>query len=106
MRNWILIGVAVVVGVGVAAWAASRFLTRPEPIIAYSLQDRRMTFAVLPFKAPADDSEVAKVASTMTEVRMFRYMKKPPLSMNSASACIRNALLSAVPLPRDTTVET
>ena len=67
MRNWILIGVAVVVGVGVAAWAASRFLTRPEPIIAYSLQDRRMTFAVLPFKAPADDSEGAKVARTMTE---------------------------------------
>ena len=77
MRIWILIGVVAAVGVGVAAWAAVHFLTRPEPMIPYSLQDRRMTFAVLPFKAPADDSEGAQVARTMTEAAMAAEESRP-----------------------------
>ena len=48
MRAWVLLGVVVAVAVGVGAWTASHYLMRPEPMIAYSLKDRRMTFAVLP----------------------------------------------------------
>jgi len=67
MRAWVLLGVVVAVAVGVGAWTASHYLMRPEPMIAYSLKDRRMTFAVLPFKASAEDSEGAQVARTITD---------------------------------------
>jgi adenylate cyclase len=70
-RRWrpvhALAAVAVALGVGLGAWAAYRVLLQPAVVAPYSAQDRRMTFAVLPFQAPADDQEGAKVATAMTE---------------------------------------
>jgi class 3 adenylate cyclase/tetratricopeptide (TPR) repeat protein len=40
---------------------------QPAKIAPYSAQDRRMTFAVLPFSAPAGDEGAAKVAAATTE---------------------------------------
>jgi class 3 adenylate cyclase/tetratricopeptide (TPR) repeat protein len=40
---------------------------QPTKIVPYSAQDRRMTFAVLPFSAPAGDEMGAKVAAATTE---------------------------------------
>jgi tetratricopeptide (TPR) repeat protein/TolB-like protein len=58
--------VAVVGAVGVVAWTVNRVL-HPAVVAPYSIQDRRMTFAVLPFQAPADDKSAAQVAVAMTE---------------------------------------
>jgi adenylate cyclase len=62
-----LVAVALVVGVGLGAWVAYRAFLQPAVVVPYSAQDRRMTFAVLPFQPPADDQEGAKVAAAMTE---------------------------------------
>jgi len=70
-RRWrpahALLAVAVVLGVGLGAWTAYRTFLQPAVVVPYSAQDRRMTFAVLPFQAPAEDKEGAKVAAAMTE---------------------------------------
>ena len=70
-RRWrpahALVAAAVVLGVGLGAWTAYRAFLQPVAVAPYSTQDRRMTFAVLPFQAPADDKEGEKVAVAMTE---------------------------------------
>lgn len=66
---WILLIAVVAVGLGVAAWTVKRTLLRPAVVAPYSIQDRRMTFAVLPFQAP-DDKEATQVAAAMTEAVM------------------------------------
>ncbi len=71
VRRWrpvhALVAVAVVLAVGLGAWTAYRAFLQPAVVAPYSAQDRRMTFAVLPFQAPAEDKEGAKVAAAMTE---------------------------------------
>ncbi len=62
-----LLAVALAFGVGLGAWTAYRAFVKPAVVAPYSAQDRRMTFAVLPFQAPAGDMEGAKVATAMTE---------------------------------------
>jgi class 3 adenylate cyclase/TolB-like protein/tetratricopeptide (TPR) repeat protein len=70
-RGWrpvhALVAAAVLVGVGIGGWTAYRAFLQPSVVAPYSAQDRRMTFAVLPFQAPADDKEGARVATAMTE---------------------------------------
>jgi len=61
-----LVAVAVVLAVGLGAWTAYRAFLQPAVVAPYSAQDRRMTFAVLPFEAPVDDKEGAQVATAMT----------------------------------------
>jgi adenylate cyclase len=62
-----LVAVVGVLGVGLGAWTAYRTLLQPAVVAPYSAQDRRMTFAVLPFQAPAGDREAAEVATAMSE---------------------------------------
>jgi adenylate cyclase len=55
-------------GVAVAALIAFFVVwQQPAKIAPYSAQDRRMTFAVLPFSAPPGDETAAKVAAATTE---------------------------------------
>jgi len=54
--------VALVAGIG-----GLRYFSRPASFAPYSLEDRRMTFAVLPFHAPADDDRGARVAKASME---------------------------------------
>jgi adenylate cyclase len=64
----VLLGIAALVAIGAAAWTAHRaFLGAPATIAPYSAQDRRMTFAVLPFQAPANDTAGAQVAAALTD---------------------------------------
>ena len=58
---------AALVGVAGAALLAFFVWNHPAKIAPYSAQDRRMTFAVLPFTAPAGDEGAAKVAAATTE---------------------------------------
>ena len=62
-----LLAGAVVLGLALAAWTVNRVFLRPEAAAPYSIQDRRMTFAVLPFSAPTGDKEAGQVATAMTE---------------------------------------
>ena len=54
---------AALLGVGLM-----RYLSHPTAVAAYSLADRRMTFAVLPFHAPVDDERAARVAKATADV--------------------------------------
>ncbi len=60
LRTWTLVGVAAV-AVAAAVWFGARTLLHPAPVVPYSLEDRRMTFAVLPFDAPSGDAAAADV---------------------------------------------
>lgn len=62
-----LLIVAGVAAVGIAGWGARQYLFPASTVVPYSFEDRRMTFAVLPFQAPADDMTGAQVAVAMTE---------------------------------------
>jgi class 3 adenylate cyclase/tetratricopeptide (TPR) repeat protein len=82
-RAWVLVSVAAI-GLGVAAWTANRFVLSPAVIAPYSIEDRRMTFAVLPFQAPAGDAVGSQVATTMTD-RAFASEETRPLWAQVAS---------------------
>jgi len=63
---------SLIVGAGVlvllvAAGIAAMRAWPPAPVVPYSDQDRRMTFAVLPLDAPANDAEVRAVAGALTD---------------------------------------
>ena len=66
-RVWLAMGTLAVIGVSVAAWTTNQYIPRPVAVTPYSIQDRRMTFAVLPFQAPTDDPTGTRVAKAMTE---------------------------------------
>jgi len=61
-----LVAVVLMLGAGLGAWTAYRAFLQPAVVVPYSAQDRRMTFAVLPFEAPVHDKEGAQVATAMT----------------------------------------
>lgn len=75
LRGWpirTIAALAALVVVGLVAWGAVHVLDRPKTIAAYSPEDRRMTFAVLPFSAPAGDERAAHLASLMTDAAIMR----------------------------------
>ena len=51
----------------VGGWAAWRHVAAPAYPAAYSLQDRRMTFAVLPLASPPGDEAAARMAATVSD---------------------------------------
>jgi TolB-like protein len=53
---------AVLVCIGIAAWATRHIWLHAPSVVAYSNEDRRMTYAVLPFQAAADDPHGAQIA--------------------------------------------
>jgi adenylate cyclase len=75
-RVWVIVS-AVAIGLGVVTWTANRFVVRPAAIQPYSLQDRRMTFAVLPFQPPPGDANGARVAAAMTEAAVATEEDRP-----------------------------
>jgi tetratricopeptide (TPR) repeat protein len=65
MLAWLAGAIVVAALIGVA-WM--RYFSHPAAVAAYSLADRRMTFAVLPFHAPVDDEHGARVAKATADV--------------------------------------
>ncbi len=80
--------VAVVLCLGIAAWATRSAWLHSPSIVAYSNEDRRMTYAVLPFQAPAEDAHGAQVAkATGDELTSMLESRKDLVSvMPRASA--------------------
>lgn len=84
---------AVLLLAGASLWVTRHAWLRPAPNVAYSNEDRRMTFAVLPFQSPAGDGPGAQVATatagqirTMLESRKELISVVPPASAERASA--------------------
>jgi len=73
----ILLGLLSVPLLGVAGWVATRFTSHRVAVVPYSLEDRRMTIAVLPFFAPADDPHAQQVAKATAEVVTARFEGTP-----------------------------
>lgn len=58
-----LAGVALLAGI---AWVATSARRRPAAVVPYSIEDRRMTIAVLPFDAPDQDPAGARIATDVS----------------------------------------
>jgi tetratricopeptide (TPR) repeat protein len=72
---------ALVLGLG---WVAGHRLAKPAAVVPYSAEDRRMTFAVLPFTAPAEDSRATQIAKA-TNQAVTAYLESRTLFTNVAS---------------------
>jgi TolB-like protein len=88
-----LAAAAVLLLVGFSLWATRHTWLHPTAIVAYSQEDRRMTFAVLPFQSATGDGQGAQVAKatedqvrTMLESRKELISVVPPGSAEQASA--------------------
>lgn len=66
-RSFVLLALLGVALLGGGAWLATRFISHRTAVAPYSLEDRRMTFAVLPFSAPSDDLRAQQVAKATAE---------------------------------------
>ena len=74
--------IAVLLCVGIAAWATRSTWLRPPTVVAYSNEDRRMTFALLPFHAPADDAHALQIAkATGDEILTLLETRKELVSV-------------------------
>jgi tetratricopeptide (TPR) repeat protein len=56
--------IAAVAVIGLSAWALRGVLFHTDKVLPYSIQDRRLTFAVLPFQGPEGDAHGKLVAKT------------------------------------------
>jgi TolB-like protein/tetratricopeptide (TPR) repeat protein len=88
-----LIGVAVLVFAGIVGWAMRGSLFAGQSVVPYSNEDRRMTYALLPFESINDDTRSAQVASavagqlrTMLERRHEVVSLVPAASAATAAA--------------------
>jgi TolB-like protein len=77
-----LVATAVLLFGGVGAWATRHVWLHSAPIVAYSQEDRRMTYAVLPFLSAADDAQGAQIAkATGDEIRTMLESRKELISV-------------------------
>lgn len=82
-----LAAAAVLLLVGVGAWATRHVWMHPASIVAYSHEDRRMTFAVLPFQSAADDPHGVQVAkATGDAIRTMLESRKELISVVSRAS--------------------
>jgi TolB-like protein len=64
--RWLAAAVRGVVLIGAGLWVA-RSLSRSPPVVAYSAEDRRMSFALPPLQAAPDDAHAVQVARATGE---------------------------------------
>lgn len=79
-----LVLAVIAIGVGLSTWAARHTLAH-RTVVPYSIDDRRMTFAVLPLKAPDGDAFGARVAGAMTDA-IYRSMESNAIWQHAASS--------------------
>ncbi|MFO1305726.1 MAG: adenylate/guanylate cyclase domain-containing protein [Burkholderiales bacterium] len=90
-RVW-LVASAIAIGLAALSWAALQSMIRPAAIEAYSAQDRRMTFAVLPFQPPAGDSAGAQVAAAMTDAAFAAEEHRPIWAQLASRKAVQQAI--------------
>jgi tetratricopeptide (TPR) repeat protein/TolB-like protein len=73
--------------IGVGAWFTRHSWLQPPPIVPYSAEDRRMTYAILPFQASGNDAHAAQVAgATADEIRGMLESRRDIVSLVSAGS--------------------
>jgi len=78
--------IAALLFVGAGAWFTRHSWLQP-PIVPYSAEDRRMTYAILPFQTSGDDAHAAKVAgATADEIRGMLESRRDIVSLVSAGS--------------------
>jgi len=82
----------VAIGIGVTAWTANNFLLGPAVTAPYSIEDRRMTFAVLPFQPPAGDTAGAQVAAAIAEAAVSTQESRPLLAQVASRESVEQAV--------------
>jgi tetratricopeptide (TPR) repeat protein len=61
------LGLGVLIVGTAIAWGMVRMHGKSAAVVPYSLEDRRLTFAVLPFQAPGNDAHGTQVATATTD---------------------------------------
>jgi tetratricopeptide (TPR) repeat protein len=87
---WLAAAALLVVTIGVGA---VRYFSHPSQVAPYSLEDRRMTFAVLPFHAPADDPQGARVAKASTDAVLANLESDGILAQSAPRARVEAAVV-------------
>ncbi|HEY2780218.1 MAG TPA: TIR domain-containing protein [Steroidobacteraceae bacterium] len=83
---------AVLLLAGVGAWGIRHLWLHPASIVPYSHEDRRMTYAVLPFQAPADDAHAVQIAkATGDELHTILESRKELVSIVPRASAERAA---------------
>jgi tetratricopeptide (TPR) repeat protein len=77
-----------------------RYLGHGHRVAPYSLEDRRMTFAVLPFHAPADDEHAARVAQASTDAVLANLETATIFATTAPRARVESVLRTAS-VPRE-----
>ena len=90
-RTWVIVS-AIAFALGVVTWTANRFLLRPDAVAPYSINDRRMTFAVLPFQPPANDATGAQIAAAMTEAAIVAEEDRPLFAQVASRKSVEQAV--------------
>jgi len=70
---WV-VAAAVLLLAGYGAWATRHSWLPTSSVVPYSHEDRRMTFAVLPFQAPSDDVHAIQIAKATAD-EIFTLME-------------------------------
>jgi hypothetical protein len=91
---------AAAVLVALAGIGAARYLSRASQVAPYSLEDRRMTFAVLPFHAPPEDERGAHVAKASTEA-VLANLESATIFAQTASRARVDAAVAKVTRARE-----
>jgi tetratricopeptide (TPR) repeat protein len=76
-----VLAAALILGLG---WMVGHRLGKPAAVVPYSAEDRRMTFAVLPFTAASDDARAQRIAKATNEA-VTAYMESGTLFTHVAS---------------------
>jgi TolB-like protein/tetratricopeptide (TPR) repeat protein len=82
-----LLGVAVVACLAATLWLARATLLQGPAVVPYSNEDRRMTYALLPFESVADDARSAQVANAVAgQLRTLLEKRHETVSLVSAAS--------------------
>jgi tetratricopeptide (TPR) repeat protein len=103
----VILGLICVAVLGTAGWVATRFASHRAAVVPYSLEDRRMTFAVLPFAAPSDDPHAQQVAKATAEAVTVKLEGMPLWAHVASRRSVQDAanrLTRAAALSRDLNV--
>jgi tetratricopeptide (TPR) repeat protein len=97
-RLWLI---AVMTGVLMGAtWIIIHERALPARMVPYSIEDRRMTFALLPLQSPAEDSVGTQIA-TATGNAVFSFLESDHIWVNLASRASVTRALAQSELPKD-----
>jgi tetratricopeptide (TPR) repeat protein len=92
-RKWPwLLGAAAIALIAGAAWITQRHLAVSASLVPYSVEDRRMTFALLPIQAAAEDPNAVKVAKATGDALLAQLEEASIWGQLASQASLSRAL--------------